>query len=166
MSVKIVTDRLQESLKIIRRLTDKQVYVGIPDEKAGRRDGPASNAVIGYVHEFGKPDMNIPARPFLIPGIKSVEDKIAKRMGAGAKKALAGDKEAVTKVLTSVGITAENAVKKVINSGEFAPLSERTLYQRKNRKKAPRTSEKPLIDTGQLRKSITHVIGSKGRGER
>jgi hypothetical protein len=159
MSVKITKDRVPAMLKAIKDLTSLEVLVGIPDANAGRDEGAISNAEIGYLMETGSPAQNIPERPFLVPGVESIRDKIAKRMRAGAEAALAGRNADVEGTLTSVGLTAENAVKTKITDGPFAPLSPKTLAKRRAR---GRTGEKPLIDTGQLRRAVTHVVRKKG----
>ncbi|MGO4171560.1 hypothetical protein [Bosea sp. TAF32] len=160
MTVKITKDRVPELVKAIRELTSKEVLVGIPDTDAGRDDkDPISNAEIGYLMETGSPVQNIPPRPHLVPGVEAASQKIEKRMRAGAEAALAGKKSDVDAILTAVGITAENAVKARISDGPFAPLSPKTLAKRKAK---GRTGEKPLIDTGQYRRAITHVVRKKG----
>jgi hypothetical protein len=58
------------------------------------------------------------------------------------------------------GLIAESSVRKKINEGPFEPLAPKTLQERKRR---GRTGEKPLIDTGQLRNSVTYVIRPKGK---
>lgn len=160
MTVKITKDRVPELVKEIRDLTSKEVLVGIPDTTAGRDDGDAiSNAEIGYLMETGSPTQNIPPRPHLVPGVESVSDKIAKRMRSGAEAALSGKKADVDATLTAVGIVAENAVKAKITDGPFAPLSPKTIAKRKAK---GRTGTKPLIDTGQYRRAVTHVVRKKG----
>lgn len=159
MTVKIVKDRVPAMLKAIKDLTSLEVLIGIPDANAGRDDGAISNAEIGYLMETGSPVQNIPERPFLVPGVESVRDKVSKRMRSGAEAALDGRTADVEGTLTSVGITAENAVKAKITDGPFVPLSPRTLAKRRAR---GRTGEKPLIDTGQLRRAVTHVVRKKG----
>lgn len=159
MTVKITKDRVPAMLKAIKDLTALEVLIGIPDANAGRDEGAISNAEIGYLMETGSPAQNIPERPFLVPGVESVRDKVAKRMRAGAESALDGRQADVDSTLTSVGITAENAVKAKITDGPFVPLSPRTLAKRRAR---GRTGEKPLIDTGQLRRAVTHVVRKRG----
>lgn len=160
MTVKVTKDGVPALLKAIRDLTSKEVLVGIPDTAAGRDDGDTiSNAEIGYLMETGSPTQNIPPRPHLVPGVESVNDKIEKRMRAGAEAALAGRKSDVDATLTAVGITAENAVKAKITDGPFTPLSPKTIAKRKAK---GRTGTKPLIDTGQYRRAITHVVRKKG----
>ncbi|MEZ2410543.1 hypothetical protein AB6806_27480 [Bosea sp. RCC_152_1] len=160
MTVKVTKDGVPALLKAIKDLTSKEVLVGIPDTAAGRDDEDAiSNAEIGYLMETGSPTQNIPPRPHLVPGVESARDKIEKRMKTGAQAALSGKSSDADATLTAVGIVAENAVKARITEGPFAPLSPVTIAKRKAK---GRTGTKPLIDTGQYRRAITHVVRKKG----
>lgn len=160
-----IKDRVPEILKAVRDLTKKEVLVGVPDENAGRQPEPGepadvSNAVIGYVMEFGDPERNIPARASLVPGVTSAIPDITKRMKSGAEQALSGSPEAAEKAMHAAGLMAQAAVQRKITDGPFVPLSPVTLAERRRR---GRTGEKPLIDTGQYRRAITYVIRKKGR---
>jgi len=191
-SVKITKDALPELLRAIKRLTAQEVLVGIPDKNADRPadpddPSPPTNATLGYIHEFGVPEQNIPARPFLMPGIAAASDDIIKRMRDGGKAVLRGQPDAVEKAMSKVGLAASNSVKEKITDGPFAPLSLRTIEARANRggkgkgRKGARQYVKlmeegvpldvlngadlvrPLIDTGKLRQSITYVVRKKGQ---
>jgi phage gpG-like protein len=156
----VTKDLTKELDRALKGLVEKRVLVGIPAENAQRQPDPddsqpLSNAAIGYLMETGSPAANIPARPFLEPGVRDAADEIQRRLSATAKAALDGDASAVDKGLTAVGLVAEAAVKRRITEGSFEPLAPATLKARKAR---GRTSEKPLLDTGQLRNVVTHVI--------
>jgi hypothetical protein len=163
----VTKDRTKDFARQVDSLIKSEVLVGIPAENAGRDDGSAiNNAEIGYIQENGSPVKNIPARPFLVPGVASVQDKVAAKMKAGAKNALDGDKNAASVTLNSVGLIAAAAVQRKIDTGPFVPLSPRTLYRRKHRKEAPRMGEQPLIDKGDLRRAIAYVIRPNRRRRR
>ena len=67
--VRVTRDRVSEVLSAVTKLVGREVLVGIPEDNTERVNGDeATNAQLGYVHEFGSPAKNIPARPFLIPG--------------------------------------------------------------------------------------------------
>ncbi|MBP30427.1 hypothetical protein [Methylobacterium sp.] len=161
MPVTKTVDRTDQILAAANALTKLKAYVGIPAEASPRQpdgaleDQPPSNAVIGYLMENGAPERNLPARPHLLPGIEAAMPQITPQLEALGKAALLGDLSAIQKGLTAVGIIGENAVKAQITDGTFAPLSERTLKARQAR---GRTGTKPLIDTGQYRRAITHVV--------
>jgi len=159
MNMKVTKDDVGKVLASIQRLVGQEVLVGIPAEKSHREDGePVNNAQLGYIHEFGSPQANIPARPFLIPGVEAVEDRVAERLKNAATAALAGKKEVVDSELIGVGLTAQAAVRHQITSGDHVELAPRTLAARRKR---GRTETDPLVDTGKLRNSINYVIREK-----
>lgn len=182
MSVKITVDKLGEIMKSINTLVSKDVLVGIPDSKANRtnEDGePINNAQLGYIHEYGSPINNLPARPFLGTGVEAAKDEIADRLESAAKNALDGKYAQMNQGFDKAGLVAQNSVKNVFNSGQFAPLADSTLRARASRGgtrgkaaqrelasrsegNAPSNAEiKPLVDSGQLRNSITYVVRKK-----
>lgn len=169
MKITTTKDRLPQILAAIKEMTKTEVLIGIPDANAPRSDDednakkaakePLNNAEIGYVHEFGVPEKNIPARPFLVPGVSGVKDRLGTILGNGVRKTLMGNPEAAQVALTKAGLVAETAVKSKIDEGPFVPLAPATLAQRKRR---GRMGEKPLIDTAQMQRAVTHVVRPKG----
>lgn len=163
--VKVTIDRTGALAKALKELAAKRVLVGIPSSTATREPDPEdptpmNNAAIGYLMENGSPAQNLPERAHLKPGVASVEGEIADRYKAGAKALLDGRLTDVDVVHHTVGLVAENAVKRKITDGPFVPLSARTLAARKRK---GRTGDKPLIDTGAYRNAITHVIRPRGK---
>lgn len=160
--ITITADNLADVVKAIHQLTGTDLLVGIPQANTERRNDDntsITNAEIGYLMETGSPAMNLPARPFLVPGVQSVEKQVAKQLQKGAVAALDGSKDDVEKAFIAAGLVAQNGVRREINDGTFAPLAEATLAARRRR---GRTGTKPLIDTGQLRNSITYALRKKG----
>lgn len=154
MSLKVTIDKVAGVLKNIKQIENARVLVGIPKEENSRSDEPIGNAGIGYVQEFGSPARNIPARPFLIPGVKAVQDQVADALADGAKNILDGGSIASSQ--TKAGIVAQNSVKATITKGEgFEPLAESTI---KARQRKGFKGTKPLIRTGQLRNSIVYIV--------
>lgn len=166
MAVRVTKDIFADILKRVKELTKAEVLIGIPDANADRKAepdekaDPITNAAIGYIHEFGAPEKNIPARPFLIPGVQSIKADAIKHLKRAGEQALDGSKDGIVKEFTKVGLLGQKAVQARITDGPFAPLAPATLAARRRR---GRTGDKPLIDTGQLRRSITFVIGEKGK---
>lgn len=163
-----VSDNAANLRATIAALAKRQVLVGVPASTAGRSDGPIDNATLGYIHEFGSPAANIPARPFLHPGVASVGAKIAARLRVAAKLALDGKKSNLDRALTAVGLLAQNAVRAKITAGPFEPLSPRTRRKRERKLKGEKLTasladRRPLIDTGALRRAITYVIRDRKR---
>jgi len=171
----------------LRALASKEVLVGYPAESAARDpvDGKATNltnAAIGYINENGDPDLNIPARPHLGPGIAKNLEGIEARLQKAARAATkAPGSNQADQLLHEVGAYAQAAVRKEIMDGLEPPLADATLRARANRvNKKSRAAKaarhelnarsqgytldgmvKPLIDSGQLRNAINYVIRNK-----
>jgi hypothetical protein len=161
MSLEIVKDNSGRVFENIKGLTKKWVLVGVPSETSTRSpddedpNPDITNAEIGYLNETGEPEMNIPARPHLVPGVEQASPKVIARYKKAATSALDGDAAEMDKAHEFVGLLASDAVKDYIATGPFAPLSEATI---KARARKGRTGTKPLIDTAQYLRSITYVV--------
>ncbi|KVN30704.1 hypothetical protein WJ63_07950 [Burkholderia pyrrocinia] len=153
-------DRLDEILKSISGLVQKEVLVGVPDSTAGRKDQgePLSNAEIGYIMENGSPANNIPARPHLVPGVQDARPKFEPQLQKGVEAALDGDLEKVESSLNRAGLVAQNSVRAKVNSNIQPKLADTTLAARRRRGVM---RENTLIDTAQYRNSITYVVRKK-----
>jgi hypothetical protein len=146
--------------KALEFLLKREVLVGIPAASATRDPAPgettaASNALIGYVMEYGSPAQNIPARPFVHPGIANAREGIQIHLKKAGQIALSGKPDEISQELEKVGLIAATSVQKAITDGPFEPLKPATLAARRRR---GRTGDRPLIDTGQLRRAITYVV--------
>jgi hypothetical protein len=183
--VKVTVDRIDAIVRSINSLTKQQVVVGIPEENANRdpKDGDAiNNAALLYIHEFGAPAANIPARPTLGPGIAAYRERAIVRLKAAAQAAMddatrgsagaprdvdqvrpiinrgsGNDKPAreVTAQLNAIGLEAVVSVKKQFTDGQLAPLKPATIAARK---RAGFDGEKPLIRTADLMRHINYAI--------
>lgn len=151
-------DKAQSILDALKTLANKDVLVGIPESKDERDDGDIGNAAIGYINENGSPAQNIPPRPHLKPGVRSVEQDFMPHLKSAARKALEGDAEGAVTSLDRAGTVAANGVKRYITITGFTPLADATIA---NRLRRGRTGNKPLIDTGEYRRSITHIVRDK-----
>lgn len=152
------SDSAQSILDALKTLVNKDVLVGIPESKDERDDGDIGNAAIGRINEDGSPLQNIPARPHLKPGVRSVEQDFMPHLKSAARKALEGDAEGAVTSLDRAGTVAANGVKRYITITGFTPLADTTIA---NRLRRGRTGNKPLIDTGEYRRSITHIVRDK-----
>ena len=104
-----------------------------------------------FIHTNGSPAKNIPPRPTIEPTINENKARITKMFSEGVKNALSEDGS--TKDIEKLGIWLTNKIKAKFGSDELAPDSPATIAKKK--------SDRPLIDTGQLRNSITYVIRKK-----
>lgn len=173
-------DHVQEVLAALGKLAEKNVLVGIPSADAGRKEGPISNAALGYVFEFGSPEINMPARPSLLPGVKAVQSETIAGFKKATELALEGRGEAIERELHRVGLRAQNSVRAKITEGIPPPLAPSTIKGRIRRVKGKQRRAKidaaaaagtpwstqgnvagiftPLIATGQFLHSITYLI--------
>lgn len=161
---------------ILTELGKRAILVGIPQEKNPRSDG-VTNSMIGYVHEFGSPAQNIPARPHLIPGVQAALPEITNRLNAAVSTALkGGSADAVDIFFEQAGQMAVNSVRAVIRAGIPPPIKPETVLGRttghsRRRQATPRGTwtraaraelvagdVTPLIDTASYINSITYVV--------
>jgi phage gpG-like protein len=159
--IEVKQNRDKLMMDLLAQLTDAEVLVGFPEE-SGEHDGGMSNAVLGYIHDNGAPERNIPARPFMVPGIESVRRQITAKLKQAGKAVLKqpkkGKKSVIEQALHQVGLIGKLGIQNRINSGISPPLAASTLRSRRAR---GRMGSVPLIDTGQLRNSINYVIRSR-----
>lgn len=174
--------------KAIEAISKAQVYVGIPEETAGRNeDNPElNNAQLAFLHTHGvrsrqmrddmKPDLdkgtpysmaqamyieshgspvyNVPPRPIIEPAIEAEDNKemIAKQLARAASEAMEGKAGETRASLHRAGITAQNAVRDWFEDPRNNwPANAPSTIKRKG-------SDRPLVDTGELRKAITYVV--------
>lgn len=160
-NLKMTFDHAHRAIDLLRSLGRDRVLVGIPAETAfrepepGEPPSPVNNAQLGFIHQFGSPAKNIPARPFLPEGVRDVQKPIAVALEDAARKTMAGKGASADQVLHKVGLIAQEGVKKRIKTGPFVSLHPQTLAARRRK---GRKGTKPLIDTAQLLNSITYVV--------
>lgn len=177
-SITKVTDNLPRLMKQLSKLTSADVLVGVPQETADRKEAGAremNNATLAYIHDNGSPAANIPARPFMRPGIQAARAAVARAFAKGMKKALEGNTDALDIALHEAGLVAQRSIRAIINQGIPPPLADSTLKARIRSGKAAKGAKaelesraqgnepstvnaKPLVQTGQLRNSINYVI--------
>lgn len=160
----IVRDNLAKVSKAIDALGRSRVMVGVPADKTSRSGDPITNASLAYIMENGAPEVNIPPRPFMKPGVASVQPQIVARLKKAGELALEGRSDAVGREFHRVGAIGRDAIKAKITDGPFAPLKPSTIAARKRKRKSRNNTDiTPLIDTGALRSSISYVIRDEGK---
>lgn len=164
--MKVVTDKAFDIGAAMKLLTKQSVLVGIPADKERNADddSPVTNAELGYIHENGSPDNNLPARPFLMPGIRACHAKVVDQLRDAGRKALEGNATGVNQALERAGIIGQNSVRAQFVDNDWQELADTTLDKRGPAKRdedgkiTKRGATNPLLDTSQLRKSITYVV--------
>jgi hypothetical protein len=153
-----VTVKKSKVIDAIRQMEEadrRELLVGFPAGGAARREGEINNATLAYIHEHGSPARNIPARPFLAPGLKRAQSAMVGVLKAAIAAAVRGDRGAVERGLNQAGVIGVDSVQHQIRTGPHAPLKAATIRRK--------GSSKPLIDTGQMLQSVTYVIRDRRR---
>lgn len=124
--------------------------------KASSSESSLTNSEIGVIHEFGSESNGIPPRSFLRMPIEHFSKEILKSLSGTTAKALLerGDYKGIFALL---GASAEGFVKLAFASsgfGQWPPNAPSTV--------AAKGSSRPLIDSGQLRDSITSDVVRSG----
>ena len=182
MGVKVKKDETRAVFTSIKSMLATKILVGVTQETAprdpepGERGPQPSNAQIGMWMEFGVPSKNIPARAFLVPGVRENFGKTTKRMMLAGQYAIEGAFDKARMEYEAVGLEAQASVQQKIYDGPFEALAPATIAARarRGRKGAvqymamPRAGQtpdqslvKPLLDTGKLYQSITYVLRMK-----
>ncbi len=175
--------------KLLDEIASMEVYVGIPEENASRGDEEMNNAQLAFIHTHGaraasmreemaetmeqgspystahqmyvtahgSPLYHIPPRPIIEPAIEAEDNKeaIAGELKEAAKAVLDEKPDAVKAHLNRAGMLGANAARDWFEDPRngWPPNAPATIKQK--------GSDKPLIDTGELRKSITYVVKEK-----
>ncbi len=180
-NISIDRDLTDDILKSLNDLSKKTICIGVPDSTehenskitnaelmyvhtngARNRDMiksmqhdidsgmPYSEAHELYVHENGSPLWNIPPRPILEPAMDNGKEQMADLMKDVAIDALEGKN--IQTGLDNVGMQGKNIARDWFTNpaNNWAANSEDTVKKK--------GSDRPLIDTSELRKSITYVV--------
>ena len=125
-------------------------------ETSYREKSAKTNAFLGMIHHFGAISGHFPARPWLDVPWKTGKRKILADALRGWRTEV---KEKIIRsdfgrwFLRGVGFAYEEKLKSLFTANNWAPNAPATI-----RKKG---SSSPLIDTGQLRRSISSEVVSK-----
>ncbi|TDE17711.1 hypothetical protein [Dyadobacter psychrotolerans] len=111
-----------------------------------------TNAELGVIHEFGSASRNIPIRSFLRMPLMEKSKEIVKMLGNKDVMDLIKKGE-VVQVFRLIGLKGEQIVDRAFQTqgfGHWPALKPQTVDAK--------GSSSPLIDTGQLRRSITSTV--------
>ncbi len=158
ININITVDNLQQFGAALELLKRKQVLAGVPEAKARRRGDPINNATLAAIHDKGSPSQNIPARPIMEPGIKSVSKPLEQKLLSAGQAVLDGDSLKVEQRLNEVGLIAQNGLRARVNSNIQPPLKPATLAARRRK---GRTGTRTLVSGGELRNAFTYVVRDK-----
>lgn len=138
--------------RLLRRYqNDSVLAIGYPASETGGLAYPDGTPVIlvAAVNNFGSATRGIPARPFMIEGAEPAIEATAP-IAAALMPALNAGKATPEDILKEMGPFAEAAFKEKLTEGPWEPNATSTATKK--------GSSKPLVDTGLLRNSLTHVV--------
>lgn len=144
----------EQILREFKRQMDhsgQTLVVGIlADHNARPKDkkGGMTNAEIGMIHEFGVPSRGIPQRSFLRATLDSQKHELFNLLAHQLPKKSGSIN--VVGILKVVGAWLVGQVQKRMSQGIPPALQPATV--------AAKGSSKPLINTGQLRSSISYEV--------
>lgn len=138
--------------KLLKAYDNQDVLaVGYPASETGSLRYPDGTSVIlvAAVNNFGSAGRGIPARPFMVEGAEPAIEA-TQPIAAALIPLLNQGKVTPAEILKQMGPFAEAAFKKKLTDGPWEPNAPSTV--------AAKGSSRPLIDTGLLRNSLTHVV--------
>jgi len=161
-AVQVKVGKLIKLLNMFKR-GFPSVKIGIIGDKAAiiRDDGEhLTNAQIGLIQEFGKHTgkRKIPARSFIVMPLKLHLNKYLKNKSSMTEKAFEKSVKAgkTEEFVAKIGLVAEEVIQDAFATsgwGNWAPNRPSTVKRK--------GSSKPLIDTGELRRSISSKVVKK-----
>jgi|SRR5215469_8318289 len=186
--LEVLVDNHQQVADAIKRLANTTVMVGIPsdaeqphlNETGGRATGTEKrtdtsigNANIGYIHETGAPAANIPARPWLSPGVRESQRQWLPYLRRAGILAFEGKLQEADKAFHAAGMKAVDGVKDRIQSNIPPPLAQATVDARRRRSRGSTYRRKAmtaddttaLIDTAQFINSVAYIIRHRGKSD-
>ncbi len=171
-------------LNRIAAIKKRAIYVGIPQEESSRKDEDVTNAELLFIHTngarrrsmikemdvamdsgksyskaydlyiqtHGSPLWQSPPRPVIESAIAAHAKEIAREFKGIYAAAAKGNIQAEERAIHRTGMVAQNAARGWFTDPRngWAPNAPSTIAQK--------GSDKPLIDTGAMRKAIVYVV--------
>lgn len=157
VSVTPGSDRARDIDAALKSFMEIETLIGVPAEKASRPGEPINNAELLYIHTNGSPIRGIPARPVIEPAIEDAEEELSEGMARAATMAIDGNVGAAKQELARTGMKGQNKARAWFTDSKngWAPNAPSTIKRK--------GSDRPLIDTAEMRKAITYVLRKRGR---
>lgn len=138
-----VADALSKELSKLQ--SDGVALVGIHEAAGMHEESDLTVAAVGAYNHFGVPERKIPARPWLDVGVASGNEEYLETVEEGVQRGLSSEQ-----ILEQLGNLAVGHTQQFITDLKDPPNAPSTI-----RKKG---SSNPLIDTGNLRQSVTYSV--------
>lgn len=117
--------------------------------KKGKTDSPMTVAQIAVIHEFGAPAAGIPSRPVMKQTNLKYRASLAPFQAQLLSQIYRGTLTP-EQALKQMGVYWEGRLKGMFREGQFTPLKPATIRRK--------GSSRPLIDSSQLRNSVTSRV--------
>lgn len=141
---------------IVPSVVDARILLGVPSSTANKREGiedekePINNAELLSIHEHGTIDGRIPARPLIEPVIIQEKVYINNGFDKYLKLIIANKFNQAEIQLEKMAIYLEGKLVEYFDNNNWTPNAPSTIKKK--------GSAKPLIDTGDLRRSIRAFV--------
>lgn len=144
---------------IVPEVEKTSVLMGVPADTATVREEdekkePINNAELLAIHEKGSIDGRIPARPLIEPVLEQEKDFIKRSFDKYIKLTNDGKLDEAIIVLDKLAIYLEGKLVEYFDNNVWTPNAPSTIKRK--------GSAKPLIDTGDLRRSIRAFVYEGG----
>lgn len=153
MTAKVIQKNPGWLAKLLKSYDNKEVLaVGYPASETGGIAYPDGTPVtlVAAVNNYGSQSMGIPARPFMQEGAVAAIAGDAGNVAAELIPLLNKGKITPAQILKEMGPFAEASFKGVFTGVSWTPNADYTVLRK--------GSSQPLIDTGLLRNTLTHVV--------
>ena len=141
---------------IVPSVVDTRILMGVPSSTADQREGiedekePINNAELLAIHEHGSIDGRIPARPLIEPVIIQEKQYINNGFDKYLKLITNNKINEAEIQLEKTAIYLEGKMVEYFENNDWTPNAPSTIKRK--------GSAKPLIDTGDLRRSIRAFV--------
>lgn len=147
-----MTKTIKSVKDVFSLLPEYVIEIGVFSEQTKRKEKVQvglTNAELMFIHEYGSPLHNLPARPVLQMTIQWAKTQLGPVMGQATSAFFKSGEPAYKKVLDKFALKMEKYARRIIydNDGRLAPNAPSTI--------ARKGDNHPLFDTGQLARSIT-----------
>jgi len=138
---------LAKRIKGLQKAAGKEIAVGFPAGKAQAYPDGTSVIDVAAAHVYG---VGVPQRDFMALAKPAIAEK-TKDLLTGIAKATTA--EGAEKLQNAAGLVAQECIREAIIALEDPPNAPATIAKKK--------SSNPLIDTGHMKDSVTHVVRSR-----
>lgn len=152
--VKITDEYTAEGLRLkkaLKELDKLECFIGFQRGEAKEKDGTDITDIAAW-NELGT-SRGIPSRPFIRNTVDLNEDEINDTLDQMVTEIMNG--ATAEQVLRETGAYLKGKMQTEITDGSYAPNDPATIKRKR--------SDKPLIDTGDMRRNVNYQIGKRGR---